>query len=121
MVKIESSIPIVNDQFIRNDPRSHFLSEIAKHPHIMISFKDGQFDTPISQLSKFRQEANITFRNDMLIFKPEIEYVTHQKDFFCIFLDIVEPGNYISFSFQTFLIRRNTQMKVGREIQFFTV
>src|SRR5690606_23277589 len=102
-------------------PYIQLLPEVIPHPQVVVAGKHFYGNAHIGQLGQLAQEARISFRYDILIFEPDIKEVTHQEDRMRRLPDLIQPFADKAFSFDTGFVIRQAQVKVGSEIDIFSL
>ena len=72
-------------------------SKIAPHPHVVVTRGKMYRDTRIGYLRHLPENTGISFRDYRVIFVPEIEEVSHDKDHGGVPSNGLEKGHYTTF------------------------
>lgn len=96
-----------------------FFRKVIKHPHVVIAGEEGYRNPGISELSQFALQPYKTFRDGVMVFKPEIENVAHQVYTVRFVFYRIQPTHNPALAHKAFFSIRNAQMEVGREEDFF--
>lgn len=89
-----------------------FLFKVVKSPDVMIAGKEMHMNPHFSHFGNLSQQANISFWHYSLVFKPEIENVTHQEDLYRIPADFIEPFHQHFFPLKALVVIRYAKMEV---------
>src|SRR3954452_9287248 len=97
-----------------------FLFKISTHPHIMIADKKMNRNSTVCYFSKFAKQPYITFWNNSFILVPKIKHIAKDKNLLSIVANKFQKIYYFFFADKTACVIRDSKVKIGNEINFFT-
>src|SRR5687768_1264934 len=59
---------------------AELFREIVKHPHVVVAGKEIDGDAFVPQFGELSHQPHKTFRDRILVFKPEVEDISKQVD-----------------------------------------
>ena len=96
-----------------NSPK--FRAEVVLHPHVMVASEVIEDDAFFVELMQFGKEQEVTTGHHVLVFKPEVENVTQEKQVSASVFDLVDPVDDFPFASVAFRTVRRSEMKIGGE------
>src|SRR5215813_5212321 len=85
----------------------------------MVPNKEVDLYSRVSDLGQLSQQSHISFWHYFSVFIPEVKNITHNKNFGGIMLYLIKEFNNRLFPFEATFTVRSTQVKIGKEIDFF--
>src|SRR5205085_10742965 len=89
-----------------------FLLKIILHPHIMVSYKELNGYAGIRDVSKFAEDAYISFWHNFPVLVPEIKKVAHNKDLCGICFYFIQEADDLFFPPQACFRIGGAKMKI---------
>jgi hypothetical protein len=66
---------------------AQFFAEVIPHPQIMVAHENVQFHALVHHVSELAEEACVTARHDVLVFKPKVEQISDNEESFALVRD----------------------------------
>lgn len=98
-----------------------FRREVIENPHVMVAGEVMEFDAAVREFGKFSLEADEAFGDSVFVFKPEIKDIAQDENFSGIGFNVIEPTDNFLFAFQAGGAVGHTKVKIGDEVNFFSV
>ena len=103
---------------VQGDPT--LARQVVEYPHIVVAGEPMYRDTGVRDIGDRTEQSGESSGNCSSVFKPEIEYITHQKDLRCIAAALVEPPDHFLFPVQALLEAGHSQMEVRGKVYALT-
>ena len=93
-----------------------FFLQIVAAPHVVVSLKEVNLHATVGQLADFSQQPGVAFRNDIPVFKPEVEDVAKHENSLRLVLYGIKEVDETAFLRAPVFKRAASQVGVGYEI-----
>jgi hypothetical protein len=94
--------------------------KIAAHPHVVIPDEKMDWNSAVSDFRQFPEDANKSLGDNGAVFEPEIKQVSEYEYHGSILACNVQETDNFALPLQTGCTVWGSEVKVGKEIYFFT-